>query len=586
MKMKKMSKRFLSLCLILSMVLTLLTIVPHSEVKADTTGEWSYEIVNGSVMVTGYNGNKSDITVPETIHGMKVTAIGNEAFKSNTNLVSVVIPDNITSIGTYAFADCYSLASITLSNKITELADYILAGCIKLENIIIPESVTSIGEGAFAYCSGLTSIKIPADVSVIPYKEYFGFSCFFGCSRLNSIDVDNKNTKFNSQDGILYNKTKSVLLTYPSGKTDSSYTFPDSVEYIMSDAFCCCSNLTEITLSESVVSVEHDSFRGCSNLQSIKVDNKNSKFSSRDGVLYNKDKSELIIYPLGKKDDVFIIPNGVTSIAKSAFEACSSLTSINIPDSVKSIESRAFIQCESLTGITIPSSVEAVGYDAFSNCKSLEFAKFMGEKPIDLNEWAFSHNNNRFKILYPKKYEKSWKVYNAYPKQSYGEVSVTGIFIKEKILTLAKGKSKQIKYEITPYNADNKSVKWVSSNTKVATVSQTGVVKATGKGTCTISVITNEGNKKASCKIKVTISPKKIKLNKNKILIKKGKKYTLRAKISPKNATLKKLVWSSSNKKIATVSKGKVKGKRKGTCYIIVKIKGSNKKAKCKVTVR
>lgn len=584
--MKKMIKKLLSLCLSFSMVFTLLTIVPHTQVKAVVTEEWSYEIVNGSVTVTGYNGKETDITIPETLDGVKVTAIGSEAFKSNTKLVSVMIPDNITSIGTYAFADCYSLVSVTLSNKITALADYVLAGCINLENIIIPESVTSIGEGAFAYCSNLTSITIPANVSCISYKEFFGYSCFFECSRLNRIDVDSKNTKFSSQDGILYNKAKSVLLTYPSGKTDSSYIFSDSVEYIMSDAFYSCSNLTDITLSESVVSIAHDSFRGCSNLQSIKVDSKNDKFSSQDGILYNKDKSELLIYPVGKKGDVFIIPNGVTSIGKYAFDSCTELASISIPNGVISIGEGAFFYCSKLNHTVIPSSVKSVGYNAFSNCKSLEFAKFMGEKPIDLNKWAFSHNSNKFKILYPKIYEKSWNTYNACPKQSYGKVSVAGIFIREKMLTLAKGKSRQIKYDITPYNADNKSVKWVSSNTKVATVSQNGVVKAVGKGTCTIYVITNDGNKKAGCKITVTISPKKIKLNKNKIVIKKGKKYTLKAKISPKSATLKKVVWSSSNKKIATVSKGKVKGKRKGTCYIIVKIKGSNKKAKCKVTVR
>ena len=152
---------------------------------------------------------------------------------------------------------------------------------------------------------------------------------------------------------------------------------------------------------------------------------------------------------------------------------------------------------------------------------------------------------------------------------------------------IQKKKKQQLRYTIAPMNATNKEMTWKSSNTKVAIVSQNGVVTAKRKGKCTITVITDDGNKKASCKVSVTVPVKKVKLNKKKLVIEKGKRYTLKSKVRPKEATTQKVYWKSSNKKVATVSKkGIVKARKKGKCTITVITKDRNKKAKCKVTVK
>jgi uncharacterized protein (TIGR02145 family) len=108
-----------------------------------------------------------------------------------------------------------------------------------------------------------------------------------------------------------------------------------------------------------------------SRLQSITVAADNADYSSEDGVLFNKDKTILILYPRDRQDSAYVIPNGVTMIEKNAFRLADKLTSVTIPNSVISVKGRAFAHCWNLTSITIPGSVKAIGYNAFVRCSNL-----------------------------------------------------------------------------------------------------------------------------------------------------------------------------------------------------------------------
>jgi len=155
-----------------------------------------------------------------------------------------------------------------------------------LTGIFLPNRVTSIGERAFHYCNSLTSVTIPDSVTSI------GNDAFSGCSSLTTINVEATNTAYSSIDGVLYNKNKTTLLSYPEGKT-GSFNIPNSVTSIEPSAFEDCTNLTSITIPNSVTSIGWSAFKNCDKLTSVTFQNTiaSSNFSSDNpfpGDLRNK----------------------------------------------------------------------------------------------------------------------------------------------------------------------------------------------------------------------------------------------------------------------------------------------------------
>lgn len=197
-----------------------------------------------------------------------------------------------------------------------------------ITSVVIEPGVTSIGSLAFYKCSNLTSITIPSGLTSI------GEMTFFNCSALTSV------------------------------------TIPNGVISIGNFAFGSCTGLKSITIPSSVTSIENNIFQDCTGLTNITVDSSNPSFCSESGVLFNKDKTTLIYYPLGKTGS-YTIPDGVTAIGDYAFYYCSGLTSVTIPSSVTSIGESAFQHCTGLTSITIPNSVTSIVNLAFWDCDSL-----------------------------------------------------------------------------------------------------------------------------------------------------------------------------------------------------------------------
>ena len=176
--------------------------IPKSELK--------YKENNGSLTITCYTPGTSDThgywAVPDEIDGKPVVQIGAKAFYNCSSLTGITTPDSVTSIGDEAFWYCDSLTGITLPDSVTSIGNYAFCGCSSLTGITLPDSVTSIGNYAFCGCSILTSITIPDSVTSI------GHSAFSSCSSLTGIIVDENNNNYASEDGVLFNKDKTVLI--------------------------------------------------------------------------------------------------------------------------------------------------------------------------------------------------------------------------------------------------------------------------------------------------------------------------------------------------------------------------------------
>jgi hypothetical protein len=240
------------------------------------------------------------------------------AFPGGKTALTYAIPNTVKIIGDNAFNQCYGLKSVQIPSSVTTIGNSAFANC-NFTSIDLPSSVVSLGISAFSG-SGLTSITIPSSVTSIGYDQ------FLLCRNLTSINVEAANPNYSSVNGVLFDKTQTTLLAYPSGNSATSYTIPPTVQRIENSAFDYSKLLMSVT-----------------------------------------------------------IPASVKAIGSGAFMDCARLSSVTIPLFVSSIESFAFANCPSLTNITIPSSVTSIANGVFSECPNLSAIHLLNANPVDLS---------------------------------------------------------------------------------------------------------------------------------------------------------------------------------------------------------
>ena len=559
--------------------------------------DYWYSSSYGGYIIEGYDGYDSELIIPEEINGSDVVGIEDEAFYED-EFTYVSIPDTVTFIGDSAFADCYYLERVDMSANIESSGNSAFSYCERLTSIELPSTLKSVGNWAFDGCDSLTTLVLPEGLTTIGWGAFYGVpafrnlvlpntvktigeyafarcnnlysvtipdsttmvypTSFYGCKILNAINVSANNKYYKSVGGCLFSKDGTRLYTYPIAKTGAYYTVPSTVKTIEvgafdsarnlvgivvpwgvttigDGAFCDALKLTTVTLPASLSNLGSYCFSGSYNITAVNVNASNKYYKSVNGVLYSKDGATLIYYPEGKKDTSFTMPDTVKSF--SFYNK--NVTSVKISKSVTALSYNIFADCSKLTTVTIPKSVKSIS-NAFGGT-NLKTINYDGTKA----DWEkVAKNDSKLASV----------------KVNFKTFKATSLKLNKTKLSLKKGASATLVSKTTPAEAAGNTT-YKSSNSKIASVSTTGKVTAKSLGKTKITA-TNSG-KKASCTVSVTSASTSVLRKKSKSLkslVKNIKGY-------------KKAKWSTSNSKIATVSKtGTVKAKKAGTCKIYCKI--------------
>ena len=478
-----------------------------------------------------------------------ITRIPANLFSCCTGKIETVLPDTVTEIGYNAFENS-GLFTIKLPEKLKKIQSYAFAGCGNLSSIIIPGTVTSIESSVFSGCSALTTVRIPESVTEM------GESVFKNCSSLYDVNLSSScvNIKRSMFEGC---------------SSLEKITFPDKVTTIEASAFLDCTALKEIVWSKALTAIEGSAFKNCSSLMEIAVPEKVTTIG--DSVFYNCDSLTAVT-----------IPDSVTSFGISVFYDCDALVTVNLGSGLTAIPKSTFEHCDVLETLTVPRRVTSIAANAFKN--SVKFTSiFIPRSVTSIDSTAFSYPAKLTIYGVPGTYAETFANENSIRFVAQQTAAATAV-LDQTTLSLAKGSSVQLKLTVTPENFTD-AVTWKSADTSVATVSDTGLVKAVNNGSTVIKVIV--GSVSASCKVTVVQPVTGISLNRTSLTLEALGTFQLTARITPANAEDSRVRWSSSAPEIAAVSEdGLVTALKKGTAVITVtSMDGSNVSRSCSVTV-
>ena len=491
------------------------------DVEGNLSGDYGYELLDdGTVKILNYKGNSTTINIPSKLAGYKVTQIGD-----------------------YAFAEYYAPNST-------------------ITKITIPDTVTTIERSAFAYLDALTTITIPSNVTTIRN------SITRCCHKLTQINVDKNNPNFISVDGVLYTKKNNlpdILLEYPLGKKDKTYTTPESVTRIDQWAICDNTYIEEITILSNVDSFGYNSINNCDNLKRVNIISGDTFMTTTaitecDNVtIYSTEDSDAKEYAEENNIPFVVLDIKVTGLT---------VTPININFSS--------FTSQTLNVQITPNTATNRKLEYSSEDSSVASVSSSGRVTAQDNGTTRIH----VKTTDGSNIEKTINV--------TVDVKCTSIWVSKDSVTVTGTSSSYISAFAYPSGAANRKLDYSIKDTSIATISDTGTIKGLKNGTTSIIIKTTDGsNITKEIPLTVTgldpiiISEESVELG--------GVGETKRITVENSDIISSHIAifWSSSNTKVATVNySGLVTAVGKGTATITAKIAdGTNRTATCTVTV-
>ena len=338
--MKKTKKLIIILLLILIIAIGIIILIPNKVQAISFMQDGCvFNLENGEAIIIGFYGDYSSIVIPREIDYV---------------------------------ADTPGLEEYNRKYTVTRIEGQLQESTVSLT---IPETIEEIGDGVFLEAINLVNIEVENDFH------------------------------FSSIDGVLYKIDRGdlELIAYPAKKEGTSFTIPNNVTDIRINAFVGCTNLEEINFQSNSFGAGWNPFSEIINLERINVAEDNPVYVSVDGVLYNKEKTEILSYPPNKAGTNYEILGGVTKI-NEAFCNVKNLENIIIPSTVNQITSYAFYQCESLKNIELPNGITRLYDDTFAGCSNLETIK-IPDTVTSMGVSVFENCTNLKEVIIPNSVE-------------------------------------------------------------------------------------------------------------------------------------------------------------------------------------
>ncbi|MGG1616262.1 leucine-rich repeat protein [Paenibacillus sp. NRS-1781] len=331
-----------------------------------------------------------DSTESSSLKNIEVS-VGNTAFssqdgvlfnKDKTTLVrypaghgrdAYTVPDSVTQIEDYAFHVAAHLSSITLTDGLQSIGQQAFDSSVSLLSLTIPDSVKTIRKAAFTHSDKLEKVKLGDGV------EELGAYAFAYNFKLTSIDLG-KGVKKIGDYAFQYNSSLVEI------------TFPDQVQSLGSNVLGNSERLSIVNIGKGVTSIGGNPFASSLMIKSVNVAQDNDFYASEDGVLLDKAKTNLILYPAAKPDASYQIPATVKEISNYAFQRAQFLTDIQFPEGLLTIGTSAFSRTSNLKSVKLPDSLTEIGSFAFSDTGMETIV--LGSNLTKINDWAFAFSEH------------------------------------------------------------------------------------------------------------------------------------------------------------------------------------------------